>query len=166
MYFVYDEETGEARNTAKPDKIVAPLIEKMFGISSSALVMPSYDGCLLANNIWSFLFGLSLAHGKWMIKDGVMFPVKLTIPLTSSLLGQKDFFLQMSKVLHTDFSIVHSMQFIHTGTYELVQLTIHDPFVLMQFASWMNPIVNIDKISTVDLTSKACYQLAEYVQTQ
>ena len=86
MYFVYDEETGEARNTAKPDIIVKPLIEKMFGTSSSALVMPSYDGCLLSQNIVSFLFGLALAHGTWMIRNGVLFPVKVTIPLTSSLL--------------------------------------------------------------------------------
>jgi hypothetical protein len=57
-----------------------------FGTSRMALVMPSYDLCLESTSIVSFLFGIAVAHGKWAIKNNELNPIKITLPLTSSLL--------------------------------------------------------------------------------
>jgi hypothetical protein len=66
--------------------VVTPVADTHFGSSRKALVLPNYDMQALDTYIISFLFGASLAHGKWMIKNDVLFPVKISIPLTSSLL--------------------------------------------------------------------------------
>ncbi|MBP6085976.1 hypothetical protein KA478_02075 [Patescibacteria group bacterium] len=48
--------------------------------------MPAYESCLAAEALPSFFFGIAVAHGKWPIKNEILSPVKITIPLTSSLL--------------------------------------------------------------------------------
>lgn len=123
--------------------------------------MPSYDSCLHPASIISFLFGIAVGHGKWTIKNDELFPVKITIPLTSSLLGKKEFFEKMTDVLHSNH-IIHTVQYVQTGTYEVMQLTLHDPALLSQFSDWLNPIVKIAKISTLENTQKVYEILVQY----
>ena len=136
-----------------------------FGTSRMALVMPSYDSCLHSASIVSFLFGIAVGHGKWSIKNDELFPIKITIPLTSSLLGKKEFFEKMTDVLHSNH-IIHTVQYVQTGTYEVMQLTLHDAALLHQFSQWLNPIVKIAKISTLDYTQKVYEILVKYTNEQ
>lgn len=165
ILFRYDEEKWEAINIAKPDNIVLEIANNIFWTSRMALVMPSYDSCLSQWSIESFLFGIALAHGKWTIKNEELNPIKITIPLTSSLLGKKDFFEKMTTALHA-LQIIHSVQYVQTGTYEVMQLTLHDAALLQQFSKWLNPIVKIAKISTLDYTEKVYETLVKYSTEQ
>jgi hypothetical protein len=51
---------------------------------------------------------------------------------------------------------------MHNGTYDIVQITIHDHRVLKIFSQWLNPIVNITKISTFDLAQRVFVVLQSY----
>jgi mannitol/fructose-specific phosphotransferase system IIA component (Ntr-type) len=127
--------------------------------------MPSYENCLLSTSLHSFLFGIALAHGKRTIKNNELFPLKITIPLTSSLLGKKEFFEKMTDVLHQN-QIIHTVNYSQTPTYEIMQLTLHDPVLLDQFSQWLNPIVNITQISTLENTQKVYDILLKYTTEQ
>ena len=127
--------------------------------------MPSYDSCLLPASISSFLFGIAVGHGKWTIKNDELFPIKITMPLTSSLLGKKEFFEKMTAVLNSNH-IIHTVQYVQTGTYEVMQLTLHDAALLHQFSLWLDPIVKIAKISTLDYTQKVYEILVKYASEQ
>jgi hypothetical protein len=123
--------------------------------------MPSYENCLLPASLHSFLFGIAIAHGKWTIKNNELFPIKITIPLTSSLLGKKEFFEKMTDVLRINH-IIHTVNYSQTPTYEIMQLTLHDPALLSQFSQWLNPIVKITQISTLNHTQKVYETLLTY----
>ena len=165
ILYKYDDEKWETINIAKPYTTVLEFANSAFGISRSALVMPSYEKCLDTHVLPSFLFGIALAHGKWTIKNEELFPIKITIPLTSSLLGKKEFFEKMNGVLHSH-QIIHTVQYIQTGTYEVMQLTLHDPALLSQFSQWLDPIVKITKISTLENTQKVYEILEKYASEQ
>ena len=165
ILYKYDDEKWETINIAKPDTTVLEFANSAFGTSRSALVMPSYEKCLETHVLPSFLFGIALAHGKWTIKNEELFPIKITIPLTSSLLGKKEFFEKMNGVLHSH-QIIHTVQYIQTGTYEVMQLTLHDPALLSQFTLWLDPIVKITKISTLENTQKVYETLEKFASEQ
>lgn len=165
LLYKYDSEKWETINIAKPDSTLLEFANCAFGTSRMALVMPSYDSCLLPSSISSFLFGIAVGHGKWTIKNDELFPIKITIPLTSSLLGKKEFFEKMTAVLHSNH-IIHTVQYVQTGTYEVMQLTLHDAALLHQFSLWLDPIVKIAKISTLDYTQKVYEILVKYASEQ
>ncbi len=165
ILYKYDAEKWETINIAKPDNTILALADNLFGTSRTALVMPSYDNCLSHGAIQSFLFGIAIAHGKWTIKNEELLPIKITVPLTSSLLGKKEFFEKMTHALHV-LQITHSVQYVQTGTYEVMQLTLHDAALLQQFSQWLNPIVKIAKISTLDYTEKVYQTLVKYASKQ
>jgi hypothetical protein len=71
----------------------------------------------------------------------------------------------MTSVLHS-LTIIHTVQYTKTGSYELMQLTLHDAALLQQFTKWLNPIVKISKISTLENTQKVYEVLVEYTRKQ
>jgi hypothetical protein len=165
ILYKYDEQKWETINIAKPDATVELYANTAFGTSRTALVMPSYENCLLLPLLHSFLFGIALAHGKWTIKNNELFPIKITIPLTSSLLGKKEFFEKMTDALRHNH-IIHTVNYSQTPTYEIMQLTLHDPVLLDQFSQWLNPIVKITQISTLNHTQKVYETLLTYAHEQ
>ncbi len=165
LLYKYDETKGETINIAKQDEEVLEYANAAFGTSRSALVMPAYESCLAAEALPSFFFGIAVAHGKWPIKNEVLSPVKITIPLTSSLLWKKEFFEQLTVALRSQ-QILHSAQFLYSGTYDVVQITLHDPILLQTYATRLNPIVKIAKISTFERTQKVYDQLVTYATEQ
>lgn len=166
ILYKYDDADWTCRNIAKPDSVVVEYTTNKFGSSGQALVMPSYDACLLQNNIISYLFGISLAHGKWFIKDGVLLPLKITIPCTSSLMGKEQFLKEMTDRLQ-EMGVVHSTQVTTGGSaassYPIVQIIIHDPYILWCYKNWLDPIVKINKISTNDMKQYAYEQCVAVV---
>lgn len=153
IHCTLDESTQSLINTATVDNTIRAFVDNTFGVSKNALFMSSYDSLLNGDTLYSFLLWIALAHGKWQIKDGILYPVKITIPLTSSLLGMKDFFVQVGSCLKNNY-IAHSMQFTNNGTYDIVHITLHDGVLLQQYAQWLNPVVKIDQISTLINTQK------------
>ncbi len=164
ILYKMDEETGEALNTARVDSVVSLVANSYFWTSRKALVVPTYDMQALQIYIVSFLFGVALAHGKWMVKNNVLFPVKISLPLTSSLLWQRTFFETTLKDILVQKGIVHTLSINHNGTYDMVHITLHDHRVLSRFAQRLNPIVNITKISTFDSAQRGFAMLQAYVQ--
>lgn len=163
ILYKYDDIQWNTINIAKPDNEVIDYANKTFGTTRTALVMPSYDSCLHEKVILSFLFGIAIGHGKWTIKNNILMPVKITLPLTSSLLWQKEFCENIGHRLHA-CNILHSIQFTSSWTYEVMQLTLHDAWVLQLFATWLNPVVKIDQISTLENTKKVYDALIEYAR--
>jgi hypothetical protein len=47
-----------------------------------------------------------------------------------------------------------------------MQLTLHDTALLYQFSLWLDPIVKIAKISTLDYTQKVYEALEKYASEQ
>jgi hypothetical protein len=164
ILYKVDEEWW-AKNIARVDGEILPVAHHFFGVSMSALVVPSYEASMGADNLVSFLFGIALAHGKWPMKDGVLSPVKITIPLTSSLFGKKDIIDLLAKHLHAA-GFIHTLQYVQSSSYEIAQLVIHDVALLQQFVAWMKPVVNITKISTYEKRQKAYDALLAYATEQ
>lgn len=71
----------------------------------------------------------------------------------------------MTTVLHNN-NIIHTVQYVQTSTYEVLQMTLHDTVLLCQFSQWLNPIVNIAKISTLEYTQRVYDALVKYTSEQ
>ncbi|MEI7478528.1 MAG: hypothetical protein WCJ81_08955 [bacterium] len=163
VLYKYDETKGEIIRIARPDELVANYVPTVFGSGTQVLAVPTYEKCLETESIVSFLFGISLAHGKWTVKNDTLYPIKITLPLTSSLMGRRDLIDGLSASMLAQ-GILHTIQYTQAASYEIVQLVIHDPLVLKQYATWLTHIVNIKQISTYDYTQRVYQALVVYAQ--
>ena len=163
VLYKVDEVTGELKNIARVDSEMLPVVKYFFGSSMSALAVPSYESSLQTDNIVSFLFGIALAHGRWAIRETILQPIKITLPLTSSLFGQKDIITALTDRLRGMW-IVHSVQYVQWANYEIAQIILHDPRLLRQFVLWLKPVVNISQISTYEKCKKVYESLQAYAQ--
>lgn len=112
-------------------------------------------------NIVTYLFGMLLAHGKWTVKNGVLYPVKLVLPLTSSLFGQKGNIEKIFARLHA-LKLAHSVGFYYSSTYEYCQAVFYDPILLKQWQKRLSDTLSLEKNSGSDYTRKAHEALQDY----
>lgn len=157
LWYKYQEDDGLCYTLAKSDTAIQEYAATLFGKTGQALFMATYESCFTQDTVVSFLFGVCVAQGKRFIKDSVLFPIKITLPCTSSLLGKEDMLFAMTQALHA-YGIIHTVQRNTTADYPVVQIVLHDPFVLRLFQKRVNPIVNIQKIST-DETAQYVHRL-------
>lgn len=119
------------------------------------------DEYLSDNNIVTYLFGILLAHGKWIVKENVLYPPKLVLPLTSSLFWQKGNVEKIFERLQ-ELKLIHSYTFHYSSTFEYCQAVFYDPIMLKQWQKWLSDTLSLAKNSASDYTRRAHEILQEY----
>ncbi len=111
-----------------------------------------------------FVFGILLAHGSWTIKEihgeQILFPVKLTLPLTSSLFGKKDLIVRLFERLHA-LHLAHTVSYQQSATFEYCQAVFHDPLLLVQWQLLLESALSLAKNSASDYTMNVFFNVLE-----
>lgn len=157
---LYTRDDMALKVLTKHDKDVEKYIHEKELFTDNA-VYEFLDEYLHDKNIVAYLFGMLLAHGNWTIKNGVLFPPKLVLPLTSSLFGQKGNIEKIFERLEY-LKLAHSFTFHYSSTFEYCQAMFYDTILLKQWKKWLENVFDIEKTSVADQTERAYDALKEY----
>lgn len=156
------EDIGDIKIFSKVDKNIEEYVyTNTFDKNNTKNTYEHMDEYLSDKNIMSFLFWLLLAHWSWTIKEWVLYPVKLTLPLSSSLFGKKDLVENIFTRLDA-FKLAHSYSFHQSSTFEYCQAIFYDPILLKQWQKWLKDTFPIEKNSGSDYIQKVYEVLKEY----
>lgn len=157
---LYTKDDLALKIMTKYDKLVQSYIDQNHLLLESG-IYELLDDYLSDKNIVTYLFGVLLAHGKWTVKNGVLYPVKLVLPLTSSLFGQKGNIEKIFARLYT-LKLAHSVGFYYSSTYEYCQAVFYDPILLKQWQKRLSSTLSLEKNSGSDYTKKVHEALQNY----
>ena len=139
-------EGGEYVRMGKTDPAVQPLIEAWSWLQDFRGDLSVFSAAIQGELLPMVLFGVLLAHGSWTIKmlDGewCLFPVKLTLPLTSSLFGKKDCVVALFDRLRA-LDLAHSVAYLQSAKFEYCQAVLYDHFLLLQRGFWLSTALSL-----------------------
>lgn len=114
---------------------------------------------------FSFLFALTLLHGKLDIKNWSLISAKIHIPLYGSYLSKKEEFQSLIKSLQSNWIFINISSSTN-GEWEVCQISITDYEILASFANFYQSIEKIQEISKQDYVTKIKSELVEYISNK
>lgn len=154
---------GVYQRMGKVDATVKSYVEANTWLGEGRMDMKDLEA-IVADNLTFVLFGILLAHGSWIVKElndeKVLFPVKLTLPLTSSLFGKKDLIQSLFKRLR-GLDLAHTVSYQQSSTFEYCQAVFHDALLLEQWQILLEPSLSLAKNSASDYTNKVFFDVLQ-----
>jgi len=114
---------------------------------------------------FSFLFALTLLHGKLDIKNWNLISAKIHIPLYGSYLSKKEEFQELTRSLQSNWVFINISSSTN-GEWEVFQISITDYEILASFANFYQSIEKIQEISKQDYVAKIKSELIEYISNK
>lgn len=114
---------------------------------------------------FSFLFALTLLHGKLDIKNWNLISAKIHIPLYGSYLSKKEEFQELTKSLQSNWVFINISSSTN-GEWEVFQISITDYEILTSFANFYQSIEKFQEISKQDYVAKIKSELIEYISNK
>jgi hypothetical protein len=115
-------------------------------------------------DIFSYLFGLVLIHGKFDAKKGELASIKIQIPLFGQYLSQQEMLDKIITELQQEGIFLKSDKLTNNNgiTY---QISSNDYELLEIFAKWYEPVEKFEKISKRNFTDEMKNKLITFLES-
>lgn len=122
------------------------------------------NNTIQAQDIFSYMFGLVLIHGKFDVKKGELASIKIQIPLFGQYLSQQEMLDKIITELQQEGVFLKSDKLTNKNgiTY---QISSNDYELLEIFAKWYEPVEKFEKISKREFTDEMKNKLIEFIET-
>jgi hypothetical protein len=122
------------------------------------------DNTIQPQDIFSYVFGLVLIHGKFDAKKGELASIKIQIPLFGQYLSQQEMLDKLVKELQQKGVFLKSDKLPNKNgiTY---QISSNDYELLEICAKWYEPVEKFEKISKREFTDEMKDKLIEFIET-
>ena len=116
------------------------------------------------DDIFSYLFGLTLMYGKFDAKKGELASIKIQIPLFGQYLGQQEMLDKLIKQLQ-ESGIFFKVDKLTNNNGITYQISSNDYELLEIFAKWYEPVEKFEQITKRDFTQDMKIKLIEFLET-
>ncbi len=176
IFEAFDEETGQTyhflpKYPEKKIERVKSIFQKLgYEINikkignTCIITLPAWSYQFPPKDIYSFLFGLVLLHGKLLIKNSELSGLKIHLPLFGQFLKYEDMLDTLQKQLAQEGVFVYASK-QKTPEWILYQISTNDYELLEIFTKRYEPIENIHKITKREFTQEMKNTLITFLET-
>ncbi len=122
------------------------------------------NNAIKPQDIFSYIFGLVLIHGKFDIKKNELTSIKIQIPLFGQYLAQQEMLDKIITESQQEGIFLKSDK-LTNNNWITYQISSNDYELLETFAKWYEPVEKFEKISKREFTDEMKSKLIEFIET-